>query len=387
MSSTRLGGPSPRHPVEAFACWALACVFAAAVILITLCSGATAASAEGAETAPREPLRIAVYDVPPYGFVDSDGSIVGISVDLWRRVAEQMESQYRLIPVSDMDAVLSGLEQGRYDVAIGAITITSARADRVDFSYPTHRSGVSVAYHKETDLIAALTAYAAAASELGGLISIILAMLVATGLAMWWIERPKRSERPNSESSSVHTLRDGLYWAVVTMTTVGYGDKTPKTNIGRIIAILWMLGSVVLVSLLSTSLVSRLTAERVAAFDVATSIDLVGKKLAAVSHSSGAEYLDQMHMPYEPYKDLPAALDALADRRSGAVVNSVGALQWFISRRYGKSLDMPQGILAPALMAFALPPRSPLKRAIDRALIKITSGADWRAVEDRFFQH
>ena len=57
---------------------------------------------------------------------------------------------------------------------------------------------------------------------------------------------------------TVSTLRDGLYWAVVTMTTVGYGDKTPKTTGGRVVAIAWMLSSLVLVSLLSTSLVSRL---------------------------------------------------------------------------------------------------------------------------------
>ena len=129
-----------------------------------------------------------------------------------------------------------------------------------------------------------------------------------------------------------------------------------------------------------------LTAERVAAFDVASTIDLTGKKLAAVVNSSGAEYLDEIHLPYQPYKDLPAALNAVASRQSTVVVNSVGALQYFISRRYSKELEMPRGILSPALMAIALPPRSPLKKAIDRALIRITSGADWRAVEDRFFQ-
>ena len=74
------------------------------------------------------------------------------------------------------------------------------------------------------------------------------------------------------------SLRDGLYWAVVTMTTVGYGDKTPKTTLGRAVAALWMLGSLVLVSLLSTSLVSRLTADRVEARNFATSIDLRGEK-------------------------------------------------------------------------------------------------------------
>ncbi len=338
----------------------------------------------GAEPHQAEPLRIAVYDVPPYGYVDTDGSISGVSVDLWRRVAEQMERQFKLIPVADMDSVLSGLEQGRFDAAIGAITMTPERAERVDFSYPAHRSGVAIAFRKETGPLAALMSYGAAAAELSSLILVTLTMLVLIGVAMWFVERPRHPAAQGADSSVV-TLRDGLYWAVVTMTTVGYGDKTPKTTFGRVVAILWMLGSVVLVSLLSTSLISRLTAERVETSDVAATLNLSGKKLAAVAHSSGAEYLDELHLQYMKCKDLPEALDSLANGQSNAVVNSVGALQYFISKRYAKVLEMPKGLLAPAYMAVARPDNSPLKRPIDRALIKITSGPEWRSLEDRFF--
>jgi polar amino acid transport system substrate-binding protein len=343
-----------------------------------------AVCAFGAEQRENMPLRIAVYDVPPYGYVDTDGSISGVSVDLWRRVAEQIERQFKLIPVSDMESILEGLEQGRFDAAIGAITITPDRAERIDFSYPAHRSGVAVALRKETGPIFALMSYGAAVFDLSFLILAMLAMLVLIGVAMWFIERPSRSGVHGSESSVI-TLRDGLYWAVVTMTTVGYGDKTPKTTVGRVIAILWMLGSLVLVSLLSTSLVSRLTADRFENRDAAASIDLSRKKLAAVAQSSGAEYLDELHLRYIKFKDLPEALESLVNGQSNAVVNSVGALQYFISKRYAKVIEMPQGLLAPAYMAVAIPEHSPLKRPIDRALLKITSGAEWRTLEERYF--
>jgi ABC-type amino acid transport substrate-binding protein len=226
--------------------------------------------------------------------------------------------------------------------------------------------------------------YGTALAELSPLIIIILTMLVLIGLAMWFIERHVHAVEKTSEST-VSTLRDGLYWAVVTMTTVGYGDKTPKTTGGRVVAIAWMLSSLVLVSLLSTSLVSRLTADRVESRDDAASIDLRAKKLAAVARSSGAEYLDELHLSYTSYKDLPAALDSLVNGQSGAVVNSVGALQYSVSKRYARALEIPQGLLAPAYMAIALPEHSPLKKPIDRALIKITNSAEWRLLEDRFF--
>lgn len=351
-----------------------------------VCLAASMVSTFAAEQREPETLRIAVYDVPPYGYVDSDGSISGVSVDLWRRVAEQMEWPFRLIPVSDMESILSGLEQGQYDAAIGAITITPERAARVDFSYPAHRSGVAIAIRKQTGLIFALMSYGTAVSELGPLILVILAMLILIGIAMWIVERRVRATAQGAGAeSAVVSLRDGLYWAVVTMTTVGYGDKTPKTPLGRGVAIIWMMSSLVLVSLLSTSLVSRLTADRVEASNLAASIDLNGKKLAAVAHSSGAEYLDQMHLPYTKYKDLPEALDSLANGQSNVVVNSVGALQYFVAKRYAKVIEVPQGLLAPAHMAIALPEHSPIKKPIDRALIRITNSPEWRTLEERFF--
>jgi ABC-type amino acid transport substrate-binding protein len=97
--------------------------------------------------------------VPPYAYVDSDGSICGVSVDLWRRVAEQMEWPFKLIPVADMESILSGLEQGRFDAAIGDTTITPERAASVDFSYPAHRSGVAIALRKQTGPLFALTGF------------------------------------------------------------------------------------------------------------------------------------------------------------------------------------------------------------------------------------
>ena len=74
----------------------------------------------GFAVAEDAPLKVAVYDVPPYGHVEADGSIDGLSVDLWRRAAESLGREYHLVPVTQMKDILKGLERKDYDAAICA---------------------------------------------------------------------------------------------------------------------------------------------------------------------------------------------------------------------------------------------------------------------------
>src|SRR6516225_9618023 len=356
----------------------------AIALAVCLVGAAARSSAAGAERAPDEPLRVAVYDVPPYGSVDTEGLFSGASVDLWRRVAEHLHLTYRLIAVAQMEDVISGVERGQFDAAIGAITITPDRLAHVECTYPAHRSGVAVALPKQTGPIAAVMSYVAVLRELGPLIALTLGLLVLIGVLMWIFERRRRLAANPSERA-VASLSDGIYWAAVTMTTVGYGDVTPITPVGRFIAVLWMLGSLTLISLLTTSLVSRMTADAVTSAPIARTSDLEGKRLAAVAHSSGAEYLDEQHLHYTKYANLKDALASLVRGDSDAVVNSVGALEYAISTYFSGVIPMPNGILAPAYLAFALPPNSPLKKPLDRALIEITASASWRSLEPRYF--
>jgi ABC-type amino acid transport substrate-binding protein len=298
-----------------------------------------ASAAAGAEPSATVPLRIGVYQVAPYGGQGDGGLFVGASVDLWRRVAEHLNWQYQLIPVSQMSDLLSGLENGAYDVAIGAITITPERLARVDFSYPTHRSGVAAVFARRTAAASAFYDYGEALGELGLLILVIVILLTVIGVLMWWFERAHLNKTGKSASeSAVTSWHEGVYWAVVTMTTVGYGDKTPKTQLGRMLAVVWMVGSLVLVSLLTTNLVARMTASRVESIVATRTSDLAGKRLAAVAGSSGAEYLDAERLAYQKFADLAVALNALVTGKADAVVNSVGALQHLVNTRFADAI-------------------------------------------------
>ncbi|MFC0266746.1 ion transporter [Kushneria aurantia] len=50
-------------------------------------------------------------------------------------------------------------------------------------------------------------------------------------------------ESPNPQSN-IKTAEEALWWAVVTVTTVGYGDYYPVTTLGRVVAVALMIGGV-----------------------------------------------------------------------------------------------------------------------------------------------
>lgn len=58
------------------------------------------------------------------------------------------------------------------------------------------------------------------------------------------------------------TLQDGIWWALVTTTTVGYGDISPATYFGRIIAIVLMIVGIGLIGSVTSTLTSFFTKEK-----------------------------------------------------------------------------------------------------------------------------
>ena len=56
----------------------------------------------------------------------------------------------------------------------------------------------------------------------------------------------------------IHSISEGIWWAIVTTTTVGYGDMAPATPLGRLIAILLMMVGIGCIGMITGSVATYL---------------------------------------------------------------------------------------------------------------------------------
>ena len=76
------------------------------------------------------------------------------------------------------------------------------------------------------------SALKASRNKIAVFIYTVLILSVIMGTLMYWIE---------SDASGFTSIPRGIYWAIVTLTTVGYGDIAPQTPIGQLIATIVMI--------------------------------------------------------------------------------------------------------------------------------------------------
>jgi len=196
------------------------------------------------------------YNIAPPFVFEQEGELQGVSVWLWDQIIKEHYIPYELKRMP-LDSLLKALANGTVGASLSPLTITSNRAERMDFSPPYYIAYSSVLAPEASTLQRSMAFLRSFFSinffrALGALALVILIF----GLLEWWFEREHNAEE---FGPGLHGLWQGFWWSAVTMTTVGYGDKSPKTVGGRIVALVWMFTAIIIISGFTASIASSLT--------------------------------------------------------------------------------------------------------------------------------
>ncbi|KAL9981407.1 hypothetical protein ACROYT_G010108 [Oculina patagonica] len=79
------------------------------------------------------------------------------------------------------------------------------------------------------------------------ILACIILLSGISGVVIWLLEH--RTNKAHFPPSFTVGSPEGFWWAVVSLTTVGYGDKIPKSFLGRLFGIIWILVGAIMLSL------------------------------------------------------------------------------------------------------------------------------------------
>jgi voltage-gated potassium channel len=165
-----------------------------------------------------------------------------------------------------------------------------------------------------------------AKSRLRGRVAIYVAGGAAT-LALCGSLAVLDAER-SSPDANITDFGDAIWWAVTTMTTVGYGDRYPVTGVGRLAAVGLMVGGIALLGTVTATLASWLVeavaAEKEQAEDLQTTVrrleakvDLLAAESASTSIISSASPRRAMVMGPPSSFDAAAAVGSSGGEAAG----------------------------------------------------------------------
>ena len=316
-------------------------------------------------------LRVGISGSPPFVIRNANG-LSGLSVEIWRKVAEDNDISFKLIAQPSPKDGIAAVGNKDIDLLVGPISITANRLaiPEVDFTQPYYlgKEGVLLPLHPPSLLsrLKVFFGWTLISSHL-----LLLLVLLVVGTLVWLAERSSNPEQfPKKVLGGVGS---GMWFALVTLTTVGYGDKAPITRMGRSIAALWMIISLIAVSSLTAGLASAFTLflSGQVEGEITGPDQLRNRRVAVLDGSSGMELAERQQMRVVASKTLEDAIDNVLNNRADAVIFDQPALRYHLKQNPHLAMRLAAFTLAEETYGFVLRTGDPLRTPIDISVLKL----------------
>lgn len=333
-------------------------------LLVFLCIVPAASHAGGLFQG--DTLKVGYVGSEPF-VIDKEGANPeGIVFDIWKEIAFSLDRQYELQAMPSIDKGISAVNSGEVDLLIGPVTINSDRAAKISFTQPFFDTELAIlAPVREPSLWDFLKLFFSP-TFLIAILGLLLT-LGFVGFLFWLVEaRYFPEEYPKKP---IECIGIGAWLAVVTMTTVGYGDYAPKTPRGRVLMAAWMIVSLIM----ATSFVAGIatTFSKFGSSDLTiTSLKQVdGKRVAVPSNQRVVSLVRAVDGNSVEVDDVGEAYSLLLDGKVDVVLYDEVPLEYIFQPVEKEAYKLTKKQIYPQHYGFVLPKNSDLLESIDRQII------------------
>jgi ABC-type amino acid transport substrate-binding protein len=327
-------------------------------------------------------LSVAIKPVAPF-VIENTQSIEGFSIDLWKAIAKDLNISYRFVVKSNVKLLIESVKSGESDVAIAAVSINAQRSQLVDFSHQYFRSGLQIAIKKEKSTLSlfydGIKTVIFSNTFLYAVVLLTI-MLIVIAHIIWWEERGKNDQFSSSYFAGIF---DALYWSIITMTTVGYGDKVAKTYLGKVTTIIWVMVGYFLFAYFTASVTTVSTVAKLEG-SIHKISDLEGKKVAVVKGSTSEAFILQQNIYTVAAHSIEDAFILLEKDQVQAIVYDAPVLQYLIKNR--EDFIVVDTIFKEEYYGIVFPKNSPYRDKINTTLLKIIESHQYKQLHHKWFK-
>jgi polar amino acid transport system substrate-binding protein len=160
----------------------------------------------------------------------------GISIEIWQKMANLNNLDYNYYVVKKIDTGINEVANGNLDLLVGSISVTPERLRKVTFTQPYYTSYPALLVPSHSPTLGQLIRPFLQRAVIFAVVGLVFLLFLVANL-VWLIEHKHNPQFPKKYSKGV---REAFWFISVTTTTVGYGDKFPITENGRLVTNIWM---------------------------------------------------------------------------------------------------------------------------------------------------
>lgn len=333
---------------------------------------------------PQQTLRIGTKFSPPF-VMGQIASLKGVSVDLWRLLADCMaleSDQYQFIEYGTTNDLIIATQNAEVDLAIAAISVTPERETMVDFSHRYFQASLgTLVANRDGGANFSLLLAKIFRSNLLNIVFGLLSFMVIVAIYYWWTERQKGNEF--FAEGPLKGFYRSLIWSTL-LVFQGRGDPfLLNTRFGQLFVLFLMFFGVTIISSFTAVITSSLTLQALEP-QVTKVSDLNGKTVAVKNLSVAADWAADNGIFVEQMQTFPQVQRKFDEGTIDAFVHDREILQYLVNTKALVNVKLAPLTMEPQDYAIIVPEGSDILEPINRSLLTILQNTIWMDVQQKY---